>query len=226
MTSGVITGVPAAKEQPATPISDWMRARRMRAFDDLINRRPRPIRILDIGGTTSFWESRGWAGREEYQIVTVNLQKEERRYHNIEPRSGDATDLREYGDRSFDVAFSNSVIEHLFTYEKQAAMAAEVQRVGSAYWVQTPNFWFPIEPHFQVPGWQWMPRSLRVAIVRRRRCGWRGPSPDKAQAEALVDEVRLLSGREMRSLFPKALLYKERFCGFVKSWVAYSGFGS
>ena len=135
---------------------------------------PRPVRILDVGGTNAFWEMRGWAGRDDVQIVTVNLKAEERRHSNIEPRAGDAIDLGEYADNSFDLVFSNSVIEHLFTYENQVAMAREVRRVARAYWVQTPNYWFPIEPHFHVPGWQWMPTGIRIELLRRRRCGWRG----------------------------------------------------
>lgn len=91
----------------------------------------------------------------------MNLAVEEQRHEDVQPLAGDATDLREFGDSSFDVVFSNSVIEHLFTFENQRRMAREVQRVGKAFWVQTPNFWFPMEPHFHVPGWQWMPRDTR-----------------------------------------------------------------
>ena len=79
--------------------------------------------------------------------------------------SRDATNLHEFGDASFDIAFSNSVIEHLSTFENQARMAAEVRRVARAYWVQTPNFWFPIEPHFLVPAWHWLPGWLMAVLA-------------------------------------------------------------
>jgi len=154
----------------------------------------------------------------------VNLKPEERKHPNITPVQGDATDLSGFGDGSFDVAFSNSVIEHLFTAEKQAAMAREVRRVGKAYWVQTPNFWFPIEPHFHVPGWQWLPVRVRVELLRRRRCGWNGPCPDPQVARKAVEEVRLLRRGEVRKLFPTATIWPERVFGLVKSWVAYAGF--
>jgi hypothetical protein len=208
----------------ARSLSNRWRTRRMALFERLIQGFPRPVRIIDFGGTSAFWEMRGWAGRQDVQIVTINLKAQEQVHANIESRAGDATDLGEHPDRSFDVAFSNSVIEHLFTFEKQAAMAREVQRVGRAYWVQTPNFWFPIEPHFHVPAWQWMPQRVRVAMLRRMRCGWRGPCPDPALARSLVDEVRLLTQRELRTLFPGATLHAERMFGLVKSWVAYAGF--
>jgi hypothetical protein len=111
------------------------------------------------------------------------------------------------------------VIEHLETIDRQAAMAAEVRRLAPLYWVQTPNFWFPIEPHFLTPAWHWLPAGLRVALLRRRRWGWRGPCPDPLQAEALVSEVRLMRGNELRRLFPEATLMKERVGPFVKSFV-------
>ena len=214
----------AADVHDAGSLSNRMRSRRFAMFENLIADLPRPVRILDFGGTHAFWEQRGWAGRDELQITTVNLFAEQKKFGNIESIKGDATSLPEIADRSFDVAFSNSVIEHLFTFEAQQAMAREVQRVAGAYWVQTPNFWFPMEPHFHVPGWQWMPRAMRVALIRRRRCGWRGPCADPVEARQMVDEVRLMSRSELRHCFPHATIWGERLFGLVKSWVCYGGF--
>jgi len=205
-------------------LSNRLRSRRFERFERLTEPLPRPLRILDVGGTTDFWEQRGWAGRDGVEIVMLNLTAQERRYDNIEPRAGDATDLGEYEDDSFDVIFSNSTIEHLFTRENQRRMAREVVRVGRAYWVQTPNFWFPMEPHFLVPGWQWLPESARVAILRRRRCGWVAREPDPERARHRIREVRLLTRGELRELFPGADVWGERFLGLVKSWVVTGGF--
>jgi hypothetical protein len=182
------------------------------------------LRIVDIGGTNAFWERCGWAGRHDVSITTINISAERRVHPNIEPREGDARNLSEYADLEFDVAFSNSVIEHLFTLDDQRAMAREVRRVAQAFWVQTPNYWFPIDPHFHVPGWQWLPTSARVALIRRRRCGWRGPCPDPAAAKLAVEEVRLMSRTELQRIFPGASIWGERVCGLVKSWVAFGGF--
>jgi hypothetical protein len=179
----------------------------------------RAVRILDIGGTNSFWEQRGWAGREDVSVVLVNPDVELSAHDNIEPRGGDATNLSDFPDGAFDVVFSNSVIEHLGTLARQAAMAAEVRRLAPLYWVQTPNFWFPVEPHFLTPAWHWLPARLRVALLQRRRWGWRGPCPDPVQAKELVNEVRLMRGTELRRLFPDATLMKERIGPFVKSFV-------
>lgn len=204
--------------------SNSRRGRRFEAFAQLVDtvaaRRPGPVRILDIGGTNSFWEQRGWTGRTDVQIVLINLDAEPSAHANIEGRSGDATDLSQFADGSFDIVFSNSVIEHLRSLDNQSAMAAEVRRLAAVYWVQTPNFWFPIEPHFLTPGWHWMPTKVRVALLRRRRWGWRGPCPDPAEATELVTEIRLMRGGELRRLFPDATLKQERIGPLVKSFVA------
>lgn len=204
--------------------SNRRRAKRFQMFEALVSRLPRPIQILDVGGENSFWEKRGWAGIDDVQITLLNLFVQKKRSANITPIVGDATNLSEFADRSFDIVFSNSVIEHLFTFENQVRMAAEVRRVGKCFWVQTPNFWFPIEPHFLIPGWQWMPLSARVGLLRRWRCGWHGPCSDRDRASQLIREVRLMTAMELRSLFPTAKLIPERFGGMVKSWTVVDGF--
>ena len=167
---------------------------------------------------------RGWAGRDDVSITLVNLEAEPQRYDNIVPTKGDATNLAEHADDAFDIAFSNSVIEHLFTLDAQQRMAAEIRRVAPAYWVQTPNFWFPIEPHFLVPAWHWLPEETRVAILRRRGVGWAGRCPDEAHARAVVQEHRLMRRDELARLFPDAVIVGERLAGLTKSWTAISGF--
>jgi hypothetical protein len=204
-------------------ISNRFRSRRFQRFEALVATLPRPLKILDVGGTNQFWENRGWADRQDVQIFSLNLVAEEKRHENITPLAGDATDLSHFADGSFEVGFSNSVIEHLFTFEQQSRMASEIRRVCKSYWVQTPNYWFPMEPHFHVPGWQWLPLDVRIAIIRRWRCGWRGPYSDPARAREMVAEVRLMTGRELEQLFPDATLLRERFCGMVKSWIAIGG---
>ena len=224
MTTSTLSIRSLADGKNPNSFSNRARTRRFAQFEALAARLPRPLRILDVGGTNEFWENRGWAGRRDVHISSLNLEAHEQRHDNILALAGDATDLSRYAAGSFDIVFSNSVIEHLFTLEQQRRMAAEVQRVGKSYWVQTPNFWFPMEPHFHIPGWQWMPLDLRVSIIRRWRCGWRGPCPDPKRARDLVSEVRLMSQRELKSAFPGANVVAERFCGLVKSWIVIGGF--
>jgi hypothetical protein len=213
-----------ADDTGANSLSHRLRGRRFRLFERLVADLPRPLTIIDVGGTNQYWEQRGWAGREDVQITLVNLEAEPRVHANIHPTAGNATDMSEHADASFDIAFSNSVIEHLFTYDNQASMAREIQRVGRAYWVQTPNFWFPIEPHFLVPVWHWLPENTRVKILQRRGVGWVGRVRDPVRAREIIQEHRLMRRKEIAALFPDAKLVGEKVMGLNKSWTALGGF--
>ncbi len=213
----------AADVSAPTSLANKLRGRRFALFASLISQFPKPVRIIDVGGTLNYWQQRGWVGKDGVLITVVNLDATDGIHENVIVKRGNALDLSEFDDASFDFAYSNSVIEHLFSLENQAQMAREVQRVAKAFWVQTPNFWFPIEPHFLVPCWQWLPRRARIAMLMKYRCGWRGPIPDRAAAEALVDEVRLMSADELTRLFPTAKLWREKFFGLTKSLVVYQG---
>jgi hypothetical protein len=205
-------------------LSRRLRERRFRLFDSLVARLEPPVSILDVGGTVEFWERRGWAGRTDVSITLLNLGEQERRHGNVRSLVGDATDLSDFADRQFDVAFSNSVIEHLYTLDAQTRMAGEIRRVAPAHWVQTPNFWFPVEPHFLVPAWHWLPEDARVAILTRRGVGWAGRCEDPDFARSIVRQHRLMRRRELRHLFPASEIVPERLGGLVKSWIAVHGF--
>jgi hypothetical protein len=120
---------------------------------------------------------------------------------------------------SFDVCFSNSMIEHLWTWEDQKRAASEMRTVAKRYFVQTPNFWFPIEPHFLAPFFHWLSPSLRerLAAITPRQLMEHSNRDDLLRA---VQEVRLLTATEMRMLFPEARVLRERFGGITKSLVA------
>jgi hypothetical protein len=129
---------------------------------------------------------------------------------NVEVGQADGTNLP-YADREFPVAFSNSVIEHVPAAEQQK-FASEVRRVADRYYVQTPNKWFPIEPHYQLPLVQFVPDRLLKALNSRYSMGFR----EKGRWEP----VRLLSARELQRLFPDAVIHRERLFGLTKSLMA------
>jgi len=54
-----------------------MRSRRFQLFEAAIASCARPVHILDVGGTNEYWERRGWAGRDDIQIVTLNIKADE-----------------------------------------------------------------------------------------------------------------------------------------------------
>ena len=179
------------------------RARRAALFRELV--RPKPgERIVDVGcGST------GLAASDPDLDVTGVDRVPWPNYPGARFVQADATSLP-FGDDEFAIAYSNSVVEHL-PPEARAAYAREVQRVAARWFVQTPNRWFPIEPHALLPCVHWLPRPLGRRL-------WRlGVSGDP------YDEVRLLGPRELRSLFPDAVIVRERIGPFTKSLVAVGG---
>jgi hypothetical protein len=204
-------------------LSQRLRSRRFVAFERATAELPRPIRMIDIGGTVEFWRQRGWIGRDDVEITIVNLAADRCPAANVASVAGDATCLTRFRTNSFDVAFSNSVIEHVGDRAQQQAMASEVRRVATAHWIQSPNFWFPMEPHFLVPGWQWLPEDVRVAILRRREVGHFGRSPAEADARQIVRGTQLLTQQQLQGMFPDSSLVPERFGCLVKSWTAVRG---
>lgn len=129
----------------------------------------------------------------------------------------DACDMSMFADQSFDIAFSNSVIEHVTEWERQQMMAAEIRRVAKSYWVQTPNRHFPIEPHMLFPFFQYLPLSWRRVIGRY----WPFSFEKLRRGDPVRDAVgvRLMTRAELQACFPEATIQAERFLGLAKSWI-------
>jgi hypothetical protein len=190
-------------------VQRW-REGRYRLFEELCRVQPTD-RIIDVGA--------GWgAALERFNdvnpIVAVDLTPDPTSpwlsTPNVTVATADGTALP-FTDREFDVAFSNSVIEHV-PPERQQAFANEISRVANRYWVQTPNRYFPIEPHYQVPLFQFLPDRVRRWLNSRFTLGWQG----KGEWE----EITLLGAGDMRRLFPDAEIHRERVLGLTKSLIA------
>src|ERR1044071_2026324 len=128
-------------------LASRMRAERYRRLRSLLDGLAKPVSILDVGGTTNVWETMGLAGHPDVQITLLNLELQPVSYSNMRSVAGDGRDMSEFRDGEFDVVYSNSVIEHVGDAAQMTRMASEIRRVGKCYFVQTPNRYFPIEPH-------------------------------------------------------------------------------
>ncbi len=198
-----------------------LRGRRVELLMDLVSRFPSPVRVLDVGGTVGFWEGVGAERLRKIELTLLNLAHVETAdIPNATSVAGDARDLSTFPDRTFHVCFSNSVIEHVGTLFDQISMAREVARVSNAYFVQTPNRYFPLEAHFHVPFWPFLPLSVRTWLHRRSSLGWIEKQRDPILARADVEQIRLLTRREMAHLFPDARILGEHVLGMTKSWFA------
>jgi SAM-dependent methyltransferase len=116
---------------------------------------------------------------------------------------GDPAEGLPFADRSFDLVYCNSVIEHV-PRTRRAAFAAELRRVGRGWYVQTPAWSFPLEPHALLPFAHWLPARIRRPYWRLGAAGnW--------------EQIELLRRGEVEELFGPAR--PERFGPLVKSWV-------
>jgi SAM-dependent methyltransferase len=117
----------------------------------------------------------------------------------------DATQRLPFADAEFDLAYSNSLLEHLPPASRRA-FAAEVRRVARGWWVQTPAYSFPLEPHALLPAAHWLPVPLRRRYWRLGVAGeW--------------EEISLLRRAELRALFGEPIV-AERVGPLAKSWIA------
>jgi hypothetical protein len=211
-----------ANSQDPNSAAARMRRRRIDLLLGLIPSEATRFRMLDIGGTSWSWRHLGVTLPSFVEVTLLNLSAEPAPMPpGFQSVVGDARRMPEIGTASFDLVFSNSVIEHVGTLFDQMAMAAEVQRVARGYFVQTPYRHFPVEPHFLVPAWQYLPVWLRRRLLARRDLGWMKRAADPLRAQAEVEQVRLLDQREMRLLFPGGELWREKIGPLVKSLVAW-----
>ena len=144
-------------------LSPGFRRRRMRRFLAAVTPRAGE-RLLDVGGTAGFWTDAGLAA----QLTLLNRDPVAAgpSAAGMEFVAGDGCALP-FEDGAFEVVFSNSVIEHVGTWERQQAFAAEMRRVGQRLWVQTPAREFFLEPHLVAPFIHWLPQIGRASCRER-----------------------------------------------------------
>lgn len=183
----------------------------LQQFPDLAD-----MRVLDIGGEAQFWRHRNV---RPSQVTMVNVFEQPVDEPWMTAVAGDGCALPD-GLGTFDLVFSNSVIEHVGGHWRRERFADEVRRSAPSYWVQTPNRYFPVEPHFLIPFFQHLPLAVRVQVAVRWPLGNYGTLKDRdlVLREALTTE--LVSRTEMRRYFPDAELVSERFAGLTKSLIA------
>jgi hypothetical protein len=171
--------------------------------------------VLDVGGTRSIWAMLP----ERPRIVFLNLLPPAENDDSMDDVLGDACRLP-FKDKAFDIVFSNSLIEHLYSLDRQQAFADECRRVARGYFIQAPNQRFFLEPHFLTPVVHWFPRRLQARLLRNFTVwGWIA-RPDYEQCRDLVDELRMPTVREMRNFFPDGDIWRERLLGLTKSLLA------
>jgi len=220
--------VKLANDADVNSLGSYFRRKRAKVLKSFLDQiKVEKIRILDIGGRSSFWNNIQLGDyMKRLDITIVNIEENRDSTERFKYIAADARDLPFLVD-SFEVVFSNSVIEHVVgdngvTFCEQQKMANEILRVGKKFYVQTPNYWFPMEPHFMFPFFQWLPISIKAFLLRNFNLGWHKKIKNKDEAIRIAKSIRLLTSKEMNSLFPDSNTYKEIFFGLTKSITKYS----
>lgn len=212
-----------ATTKSATYGNDFRR-RRLEGFlqvvDEVLKTRGE-CRVLDLGGEVGYWQGLQdlWTDRP-LRITLVNRMPQQSPDDRLQARVGDACALPEVADRSFDIVHSNSVLEHVGDWSAKRRMADETRRLADRYFVQTPNYWFPMEPHFRTMFIHWLPRPAARAMVQRRAHGCFHRAKTIDEAYWMLDDSSLLDARDMAELFPDARIVREKVAGLTKSLTA------
>ena len=147
-------------------------------------------------------------------MVSLNLRKLESPEPWITSVEGDACDVpTSIRQDEFDLVYSNSVIEHVGGHQRSLKFAEQVHALADFHWIQTPWRYFPIEPHWVCPGFQFLPIPARVRLARRWPMGCYRDAESLSDPIGTVLSVNLLSITEMHRYFPSSLLVRERVSG-------------
>lgn len=180
-------------------------------------------RILDVGGEAGYWRAMDdLLADRPISIDLVNLEAEPVDDTRMRSHKGDACDLSAFANQGFHLVHANSVIEHVGDWSRMKAMAREVAAAAPRYFVQSPYYWFPIEPHWRVPALHWFSDPIRAQVLLALKPGFANPQTfDEAMEEA--QSARILDVRQLSTLFPDAVIQRERVLGLTKSIMAVRG---
>jgi hypothetical protein len=179
--------------------------------------------VIDLGGTAAFWaRSPVRPGR----LTVVNLPSATS--HSVPPDVevivGDACAAADLvKGKTYDIVFSNSTIEHVGGHDRCQAFASSVRRLAPRHWIQTPYRYFPIEPHFVFPGFQFLPVALRSRLAAIWPLSYTksiGGELDDPLGAVLATE--LLGRTQLGYYFPDSKILSERVLGITKSIIAVS----
>jgi hypothetical protein len=188
---------------------EWL----VRTFPDLDE-----MTVLDLGGSADTWTT---SAIHPAHVHVINIEPLAGNDHDwVEIDYADACALPQHIlSRRYDLAFSNSVLEHVGGHERRMRFAEAVHTVAPRHWVQTPYRYFPVEPHWIAPGMQFLPIRARAALARR----WPLAHVRSASLRDALDGVlwtELIDRTQMRYYFPDSVIRSERLLGLAKSLIA------
>jgi 2-polyprenyl-3-methyl-5-hydroxy-6-metoxy-1,4-benzoquinol methylase len=197
------------------------RFRRIREIiEELIAERG-SVKVLDIGGEIAYWRNMGWQNNAAtiylLNLDPVDYKEQQEGYIQVQ---GNALKLP-YEMGEFDLVFSNSVIEHVGSEANQKIFANEVRRISCNYIIQTPSFWFPLEPHSMIPFFQFIPHSIRAVLIMVFNINYFPKTKSYQEAIKVSKNTLMLTRSGFQKLFPEAAIEVEYLYGIPKSYSVY-----
>lgn len=212
-----------ANQNNKDSVSHRLREIRFAFFSEFCSKLEKPVNILDLGGSDYHWRNSRFRDNKNFQITIVNTELQNiKDISNMSFIKKDVRDLDYFDDIEFDLVYSNSLFEHINNFEEQKKLAGEIQRIGKHYFIQTPNYYFPLEPHFLFPFFQFMPDSIRTKLIMKHDLGWFKKQVDESKARELASSVRLLRKSELKKMFPGGKIFTEKYLLLNKSFIIYS----
>ncbi len=204
-------------------VSNKLREKRLDFFLQFCNKFERPVKILDLGGSDYHWRNSDIMNNKEFHITLINKENQYTDgFRNLSFIKRDVNEISIFDDDEYEVVYSNSLLEHLNNFDEQKKMAEEIRRIGKHYFVQTPNYYFPVEPHFLFPFFQFLPEDVQVRLLRNFNLGWFEKQKNDSQARELASSIRLLKRNELKEMFPDGKIYTEKFLLLNKSFIVYN----
>ncbi|MGX1497015.1 SAM-dependent methyltransferase [Roseibium aggregatum] len=223
-----LTKIISGYENDGFSLGKSARKKRIKYFCELIEnvfREKGSVKILDIGGTVQYWKilDEEFLDRNNVQITLLNLPGSQAfdAVGRFDFLTGDATDdiWSQLNQQDYDLIHSNSVIEHVGDWAQMRKFASNIKHFHGGYFVQTPNFWFPVEPHCMTLFFHWLPKPLRVWLVAHFSLGHWDKGAGTDEAVEIVESARLLSKSMFKALFDDALIKQEKFLFLTKSFM-------
>ena len=191
---------------------------------------PRPLRIIDLGGSAAMWKRWGVTEADGVQVVLANNHRRDTTHRQealpgrfMDTWSVDVLELPPETLAGYDLVFSNSMLEHLPTPDAQARLAAAIMASGKPYFIQVPNKHCIVDPHFPHPLAAFFavwPRRLQVWAHAHHALGSSGRAGSLAAARAHIDAYHPLNRRRLAALFPNGRVVTEWNLGLPMSLVA------
>lgn len=194
-------------------LHDRSRQRKYRLLSSKIDLKPTD-RVLDLGGGHGDFLEQVYPHMDRVVVVDLDWKALAGfRKEQTETRAVCANALKlPFADGTFDLVFSNAVIEHVGDWDCQLQFAQEVCRVSKRFFITTPNKWFPIEQHYRLPFFQFLPDSWQRAIHKTIAIGF--------IPKDRFEEIHLLSARDLEKLFPDASVSAQRTTFWPESLIA------